>query len=267
MDTTIYSFDRKHQFVGQILNSKQIGTWKELDSIGTLVRTIEIIGSKGESKIIPNFEDSLLSGYFHGYFIQNKVILHGEFQLNNLTELTKTEGNYFFGRLNGQKRYYKEGNLKCFDYYSVDSLKYLSIPFKKNGDLMNISSMNNKGYQSGVFVDFDDSSHVTTVGYFDDGCKVGEWLYFKNQKLYSKGNYYTDYIKLKIINDTFYLVNKNDSLASEIYPDEVIKSFDIKDQILYLKHGKWYYFDSEGYIIRIVKYYKGQIILNKKRKK
>lgn len=267
VDTTIYSFDGKTHFNGQVINGKQVGTWKELDSNGELIRKIQILDNKGNCIITPNFKDTTYSGYFYGYFIQNKVILHGEYQIINLSKKTKTEGNYFYGQLKGQKRYYVDGNLNRLDFYSGDSLKYLSLPFNKNGEIIYISGLNNKGFQTGLFVDFNDSMQVTTVGYFDNGCKVGKWSYYTNGVLTSKGIYYPDFLHLKSINDTLYLVNKNDSLAKEIYPLDVIKSFDINKQVLYLKHGKWYYFDSLGNVVKTECYEKGELILDKKRKK
>lgn len=267
VDTIIYSLDKKTQFKGQVFNGKQVGIWKELDSMGLLIRTIEIMGSKGESKIIPNFKDSSYSGYFYGYFIQNKVVLNGDYQIVNTVRQTKTEGSYFFGRLKGQKRYYTDGNLKRIDFYSDDSLEYLSIPFKKNGEIINISGLNNKGFQSGLFVDFNDSMQVTALGYFKNGYKIGEWSYYTNGMLTSKGSYYPDFLHLKSINDTLYLVNKNDSLAKEIYPLDVVKSFNINEQVLFLKHGKWHYFDSLGNVVKTECYEKGKLILDKKRKK
>lgn len=267
VDTTIYSFDGKNQFIGQMLNGKQIGTWKELDSSGTLVRTIEIVSDKGKCKIIPNFKDSTFTGYYQGLFIVNKVILHGKYQIINELKQTKTEGNYWYDKKVGQSRYYKDGQLKTFDFHYKKSEEYLSIPFKNNGELLRISGMNNNGFQSGVFVDFDDSMRVSAVGYLDNGCKIGEWSYFKYGKLDCKGNYYPDYLHLRTINDSLFLVNKNDSLAREIYPDEVIKLIDYNIPILYLKHGKWYYFDSEGNIVKTECYDRGLLIINDKRKK
>ena len=270
VDTTIYSFDGKYLFKGQVLNGKQIGIWKEFDTLDVLVKTIEILGDNGKCKIVPNFKDPNFNGFYQGYFNLNKIILHGSYQILNEVKHTKSEGFYSYGKKERQVRFYRDEQLKTFDYYYKDSEEYLSIPFKENGELESLSGMNSIGFPSGVFVDFDDSNQVSAVGYFKDGCKIGEWSYFKSRKLYCKGNYYPDFIHLKSIypeNNKLYLVNKNDSLAVEVYPEEVIKSFDFNEQILYLKHGNWYYFDSKGNIIKTEKYYKGQLILNEKRKK
>jgi antitoxin component YwqK of YwqJK toxin-antitoxin module len=266
-DTTIYSSDRKDQFNGQVLNGKQIGIWKELDSDGTLIRKIQILDNKGNCIITPNFKDTTYSGYYHGYFIQNKVILNGKSEITNVQRGEKKEGYFSYGRKTGQWRTYKNDVLIEIEYYEKNKNEYLTIPFENTGKIIRVMGINEDGQHSGLFVDFDDSNKVSVVGYFENGCKIGEWSYYTNGVLTSKGSYYPDFLHLKSINDTLYLVNKNDSLAKEIYPLDVVKSFDINEQVLYLKHGKWYYFDSLGNVVKTECYEKGKLILDKKRKK
>lgn len=269
-DTTISSFDRKTYFLGRMIDGSPFGIWKEFDSLGTLVKTIEIIDNKGYCKIEPSFGNTGLEGYYHGYFKQNRIILHGPYQITNNSLRTRTEGKYWYDKMDGQKRYFKNEELKTLDYYYKDSTNYISIPFNETGEIISVYGLNREGINSGVFVDFDDSIHVSAVGNFADGCKVGEWSYFKYGRLICKGNYYPDYLHLKSINDqndTLYLVNKSDSLASIVYPEEVINSFNVNEQILYIKDGKWYYFDIDGNLIKTECFDKGQLVLDKKEKR
>lgn len=259
-DTTILYPDGKVRYKGEMQNGKKLGTWYEYDKSGNKKNRIEIV-NKFMVKITPMPIDSNVTEYFYGHFVADTLVMHGDYYRKDKMTNNVTEGKFFNGQFAGQWKSYVNGKLYDITGYRRDKNNKLYINFKKNGDVNFISYRKDNGVSHGLYIDFDDSSNVKEIGHYDNGCKIGEWLYYKNGRLESKGTYYPDYLQLKSFDsDTLYLVNKDKILAEKLYPPEVTKTFVINDQVLYLKDGKWEYYNTEGKLIRVEFYEKGKLI-------
>ena len=208
--------------------------------------------------------DTLLSISYYGYFKNDSIVFDGKFLLNNKKNNVRTEGFYKDGEKTQNWLNYKNDKLYSIHNYQ-DSNNIMLTFFRENGEIQIISHILKDGTPHGPFIEFDTLSQVQVIGNFENNCKVGEWSYFKNGKLHYKGEYYPDYLELKSngSNNTMLLVNKEGILAEKIYSKQVMASYVVNQQILYIKDGKWYFFNNEGKLIKI-EYYKNGILIKTK---
>jgi hypothetical protein len=263
-DTTIFVKNSGIFYKGKILNDKKIGNWKKYNSHGKLLSFIEILDDDNKCKITYVFDDTTEYGYSYGLFFNDSIILDGKMELINEKEKSKTI--YFFnkGQKIGQELHFNNDKLTSYHCYYPTTKNHLYTPIKNNGNLNYVSFLNYKGFLNGPYTGFDDSMRVSESGSFNNGAKVGQWYYFRNGILESKGEYFPDLLYYKSQNDTVYIMNKDNIKAENIYSEKVIDIFIKVGTVLYLKTGKWEYNDELGNLIKLEYYNKGELIKVKK---
>ncbi|MEX2485560.1 MAG: hypothetical protein WED10_13395 [Brumimicrobium sp.] len=262
-DTVIQSGDNLSYFKGKIKGGKKIGSWTEYDSLGTQLNTIIFLSDGKHCKVIPAFLNRGDSSEIEAYFIGNDIVFHGTYLIYLKDKNSKEEGEFKFGKKTGQWRYYENNILRSVHYYNPNG--FTTINFNEVGKLMSSYKANENYKQDGFYIKLNDSSRIESIGNFKNGCKVGEWSYYSNGTLKSRGGYYPDCLTLKGM-DTLFLVNKDGVKAKKLYSKSVLNSFVINDQILYLKDGCWKYY-NEGSLFREELYEKGKLIKVKKVKR
>ena len=224
-EDTIFSKSGSILFTGQLKEGKKHGVWNEYSPEGKVVRKIEMIDSKGKCNIIP-VGNKKISGRYMGYFFLDKVILDGSYQLIDSNANSQTVGRFKFGKKVGQWVYYKNNLLKHLDLYITDLPSFSRILFDDKERILSICGYDSLGFLDGKSTTFDTLMRVSSIGEYKHGSKIGDWIYFKEGKLESKGNYYNDYLRRELVNDSYLIVNKEGLRADSLYSKELIKQFE-----------------------------------------
>lgn len=265
-DTTFFNEEGNSTFTGKIIDDKKIGIWYQLKLNGDTINTIKFLDSLTNNCIISSSKKNGSIAFYNGNFQKNKLVYDGDFKLLDNKNLILQSGKFKNGKKNGIWENYQLNTIKKIEcFLSENDIYYIS--FSNKGILTSITQYDTLFYSNGIEILFDDSTKFKSIGKYENGCKIGEWLYFENGKLKSKGSYLNDYLHYSIINDKAVIVNKNDILAETIYSSNIISTFLLSNDVLYIKHGLWMNFDENGITTDEMYYFKGEKISKYKYKR
>lgn len=268
VDSVFFDANGQFRYEGKCFNSMKIGNWNEYSVANNrITRVFEMI-ENDTFKIIYPYEDSLVNAFSYGYFDANQVVVNGIFYFENLRTNIKIEGQYSQNNKIGLWTTYNNNQLKMVENYHFEKR---TVYFYNNNKLEEISQFNHRksfSERDGMFVLFDTNCIISLIGQFKENCQVGEWSFFENGKIISRGSYYPDFLTYMVIDNTMFVVNKDNIKADKIYSNEVINEFKkihkaTSTQILYLKDGWWCFFENDK-VIRKELYRKGVLIRSKK---
>lgn len=256
-DTTFLDEDGISIFSGKIIDDKKIGIWYQRNLNGDTLNTIRFLDSLTNKCIISSSRKNGLIAYYDGNFPENNLVFDGEFRLFNNKNMMLQSGKFKNGKKNGVWENYELNAIKKIECFLTENDIYY-ISFNIKGLLKSIIQYDTLLYSNGIEIFFDDSTKFKSIGKYENGCKIGEWLYFKNGKLFSKGSYFNDYLHYGTINGKAVIVNKDNVSAETLYSSKIISSFISSDDVLYLKHGAWLSFDNSGIVLNETYYFKGE---------
>jgi len=257
-DTVILYTTGEPHYHGAIDDGVKSGMWHEFNILGDTLAKIQVFN---ECKVIPHTSDSNVIEYYFGTFKNDSIVKNGLslLEYRNLNEsITRIYLNNMCTWQHTSFRF-KNSNRSTIDDTIIIN-QYIYFGGQDFSQVRLISNTKGK-FLHGFHLKYDDSNYVEEVGNFFEGAKTGDWQYYKNGILICKGKYFPDYFWLKEIEQgTLDVVNKDGIRAEKIYPQAVLDTFCIKDQILYIKNGKWEYFSDEGVLVKEEFYEKGLLL-------
>ena len=124
--------------------------------------------------------------------------------------------------------------------------------FRKNGILEELVEYK-LGMRNGLYKSYHTNSTIKEYGYYINDLRYNEWKeFYNNGRLKSVGSYYPDTVII-------YNSKERDSLFYNNLKEDKL-TYNLKENILYLKEGIWHYYLEDGKLSYIERYEKGKLI-------
>ena len=261
-DSVITFNNGNSKYSGQTINGKKTGQWVGYDISGNEIFQIEI-KTTYLSEVTRYNNDSSEYEIYSAIWNEDTLLRNGSYLYVNNNRNSRTEARFRNGAKIDQERLYVFNRLSSVRIYWTTTSNTQNIVFRNDGSIASISwKMSSSDTLDGLSMNYDKLGNIESMGEMSKDCKIGEWSYYINGKLSSRGTHYNDYIRLIDLydNNIFYFVNKEGLRADSLYSEEVINKFDYNRQYFYLKDGEWNYYGENGELVKMELYRAGELI-------